>query len=250
MSETWTDAERDSYFAPEDGDYEEVSPPVTDDNYEEEYVTEDDSDYSILDAPDYALFIKHKRTERGQEYEKRVASMLKAMALTAFRNGQMADGCAILHYGPSFAKKAGDLTDISPATAKAIDLLTTPDNPWVGFAAVGVPLLLQFFRNHEAEATTVKKTWREVRAERKRMKAEGLIPPKREGRPFTLRIGKRSLFTVRVKFPTPKLVFYAFQSQTKHPRVLTDRVLSDPKLVRALEKEGITVIKKRNVPDA
>lgn len=248
MTENWTEAEKDRYFAPGDSAYNDLSSPF-DDETRDEYSTQ--SEFTLFDAPDYALFIRHTRTERGKEYEQKVASMLKAAALGAFKSGNIHDGCAIVHYGPSFAKKCGDLTDVSQGAAKAIDLLTTPDNPWVMFAAISVPFIMQLFRNHEQEARIVKKTWREERAERKRMKAEGLTSPReKNGKPFTVRLPFGRSFTVHVHIPTPRVILRVFYAQTKNPADLTTQVLSDTRLIKALEKEGIQFIKKRNPSDA
>jgi len=240
MTDQWTEAEKDAYFAPGMDDSSESQPnPPIDDDTQSEYT-------ALFDAPDYALFIKHEQTPRGKEYEQKVASLLKAAALGGFKTGNVADACTILHYGPAFAKRCGDLTDISNGAAKAIDIITAPDNPWALFAITAIPFALQFFRNHEAEARIVKKTWREARAERKRAKAAGETPPKREGRPVTIRLPFGRKLTVRVKLPTPAVFIKVFQAQTHEPRDLTNHVLSDPKLQKALAKQGIVFVMKRN----
>lgn len=239
----WTEAERDSFFDPEadtdaymsDNDDYATPPPDDDDdesarNYE-----------SIFEAPDYAMFIKHEQTARGKEYEDKVKSMLKAVALTAFRNGNVVDGATVLHFGSSFAKAAGDLTDTSDNAAKAIDLLTAPDNPWVAFLAIGVPFAMQFFRNHEREAEVIGKTFKQRRQERKRAKAEGLTPPKeKQGTPITVGRG-RFKFTFRLHVPSPGIVLNVFRSQTHDPRQLAHDILSDEKLRKALAKQGIVI---------
>ena len=244
MTDTWTEADKDSFFDPE-ADTDEYA--TDNDNYA--YPPDDDTDTrnyeSIFEAPDYAMFVKHDQTARGKEYEDKVKSMLKAVALTAFRNGQVVDGATVLHYGSSFAKAAGDLTDTSDSAAKAIDILTAPDNPWIAFAAIGIPFALQFFRNHEREAQVIGKTFKQRRQERKRMKMEGLTPPKKEGTPITVGRG-RFKFTFRVHMPSPSMVLNVFRSQTHDPRQLAHDILSDEKLRKALAKQGITIKVQRN----
>jgi hypothetical protein len=245
VTDTWTEADADKFFVPDGADAYDTdddgysgTPPDDDDqrNYE-----------SIFEAPDYAMFIKHVQTPRGKEYEDKVKSMLKAVALTAFRNGAVVDGATVLHYGTTFAKAAGDLTDTSDGVAKAIDILTAPDNPWFAFAAVAIPFGMQFFRNHEREAEGISKTFRQRRQERKRMKAEGLTPPKAEktGTPITIGRG-RFKFTVRLHMPSPAVVLNVFRSQTHDPKQLAHDILSDEKLRKALAKQGIVIKVQRN----
>ena len=244
VTETWTETDKDRYFDP-DGTDEYAT---DNDNYASP--PDDDADTrnyeSIFEAPDYAMFVKHDQTARGKEYEEKVKSMLKAVSLTAFRNGNVIDGATVLHYGSSFAKAAGDLTDTSDGAAKAIDILTAPDNPWIAFAAVAIPFGLQFFRNHEREAEVIGKSFRQRRQERKRMKAEGLTPPKEKtGTPITIGRG-RFKFTVRMHVPSPAVVLNVFRSQTHDPRQLAHDILSDEKLRKALAKQGITIKVQRN----
>lgn len=239
MTDTWTETDRDDYFSPEgfvdDDDYS--APPPNDDN--RSYST-------IFDAPDYASFVKKDQTAKSKEYEQKVASMLKALALGAFKSGDIPDGAAILHHGKSFSKAAGDLTDVSEKAQHAIDILTAPDNPWFVFATMALPFAMQIARNHEKTAAQVRVGWREARRERKRMKAEGLLPPKSEGTPITIKgpFGKK--FTFRVRLGKPLFILNVFRSQTKDPVDLVTEVMSDEKLRKALAKEGITVTVRRN----
>lgn len=247
MTDTWTENERDAYFDP-DADTDAFA--SENDNYAFGPDDNDEGDQrnyeSLFEAPDYATFVKHDQTARGKEYEEKVKSMLKAVSLAAFRNGNVVDGATILHFGSSFAKAAGDLTDTSDGAAKAIDLLTAPDNPWVAFLMVGAPFALQFFRNHEREAEVIGKTWKQRRQERKRMKTEGLTPPPKEkGTPVTIGRG-RFKFTVHMRMPSPTAVLNVFRAQTHDPRQLAHDILSDEKLRKALAKQGITIKVQRN----
>jgi hypothetical protein len=241
VTDQWTDTEKDAYFAPDGAD------EFTTDNDAYAFPPDDSEDddrttnyESLFEAPDYATFIKHEQTARGKEYEEKVKSMLKGISLAAFRNGNVVDGATILHYGSTFAKAAGDLTDTSDGAAKAIDLLTMPDNAWVAFLTVGVPFAMQFFRNHEREAEVIGKTWKQRRQERKRMKEEGLTPPKDRGTPVTIGRG-RFKFTVRMHVPSPAAILNVFRSQTHDPRQLANDILSDEKLRKALAKQGIVI---------
>lgn len=241
MTDTWTEAEKDAYFNPDGVESESWETPP-DDDMPRDYDT-------IFDAPDYATFVKKEQTQRSKEYERKIASMLKMIALHSFSTGNVADGATVLHYGPKFAKSAGDLTDVSDGAARAIDLMTAPDNPWVAFALLAIPFGLQFIRNHESEAEQVRKTWKQARAERKRAKREGLTPPKRQGVPLTIRgpFGKK--LTFRLPVPRPSVIAGVFRHQTHDPGDLAAYVLSDEKLVRALQKQGIRVTVRRE-PDA
>lgn len=245
VTDTWTETEKDAYFDP-DTDTDAFA--TENDDYA--LGPDDDGDQrdyeSIFESPDYATFVKHEQTARGKEYEQKIKSMLKTASLAAFRNGNVVDGATILHFGPSFAKAAGDLTDVSDNAAKAIDLLTAPDNPWVAFLLIGTPFALQFFRNHEREAEIIGMTWKQRRQERKRMKAEGLTPPQREkGTPVTIGRG-RFKFTVRLRMPSPAMFLNVFRAQTHDPRQLAHDILSDEKLRKALAKQGITIKVQRN----
>ena len=238
MSDTWTETDRDAYFQPDgyvnDDDY--AAPP-----------SDDNRTYStIFDAPDYASFIKKDQTAKSKEYEQKVASMLKALSLGAFKSGNIPDGAAILHHGKSFSKAAGDLTDVSDKAQHAIDILTAPDNPWFVFVTMAMPFFMQLARNHEREAAQVRMGWKESRRERKRAKAEGLLPPKPQGTPITFKgpFGKK--FTFHVRLGKPLFLLNVFRAQTKDPVDLVTEVMSDEKLRKALAKEGITVTVRRN----
>lgn len=238
MTDQWTDAEKEQFFAPgmDDSEYQ---PPPPDEDTTEEYT-------SLFDAPDYATFVKPEQTKRSKDYEQKVKSVLKATALAAFRNGYVADGATILHYGPSFAKTCGDLTDVSDGAAKAIDMITTPDNPWVVFAFAAIPFAFQFVRNHEQTAEQVQQGWRAARKERKAAKARGEIPLKREGTPIQIKLPFGKQFTIRVHLPRPASFVKAFHAQTHDPRTLTHHVLSDVKLRRVLEEQGIKFMVRRD----
>jgi hypothetical protein len=232
MTDTWSEAEADRFFAPGDDD----TPPRDDDQ------PHTDNDYeAVFGAPDYASWVKVERTQRAREYEKKTNSVLKALTLAAFRNGQLADGATLVHHGPNFSRTLGDLTDVSDNAAKMIDVLTAPDNPWIIFTVTALPFALQFLRNHEREAQNVQKTWKQARAERKRAKREGTLPP-REGTPITVKGPFGRKFTFHVHFPRPSAFLLAFKAQTREPVDLAREVLSDEGLRRALDKHGIKIV--------
>lgn len=234
MTDTWTEADKESYFAP-DGF-------VNDDDYSAPPPNDNTRSYNtIFDAPDYAAFVKHEQTNTAREYEEKVASMLKALALGAFKNGDIVDGATILHYGKPFAKTAGDLTDVSNGARRAIDLLTAPDNPWVVFVTTALPFAMQMMRNHEQTGSAVAKGWREARKERKRLKQEGRLPPKSEGTPITIKGPFGRKLTFRIHLPRAAKVWNFFRAQTRDPVDLVTDVMSDEKLRKALAKQGIVV---------
>lgn len=220
------------YDGPSEGDY-----------VRDEYTT---APFSLLDAPDYANFLRHPQSAQGKEYEERMRSMLKAAALTMFKNGQPLDGATILHYGPGFARKTGDLTDISDSARKAIDLLTAPDNPWFAFVIAGMPFAMQFFRNHEREAAEIGRQVRKTRAERKEYRrkvrtGELPPPPPRRAKGITIKGPFGRTFTVRIPIPKPTALLNLVRTQTHDPVDLATKVLSDPKVQKILAKEGIVI---------
>jgi hypothetical protein len=228
---------------PSEDDYHISDGPSEDDHMRDEYTAQS---FSLFDAPDYAQFIRHQQTSRGAEYQKKVESMLKAAALTCFRNGDAVDGATILHYGPSFAHKAGDLTDVSDNARRAIDMLTAPDNPWVMFAIAALPFGMQLFRNHEAEASAAAKQVKQTRAEKREYKrrvrtGELPPPPPRKVKGITIHGPFGRKFTVRIPVPRPAVLINLLRSQTHEPAELATKVLSDPKLQKALAKQGIII---------
>lgn len=233
MSEQWTESEREAFFAPGMEDGEEFAVPPEDDGGE--YT-------SLFGAPDFASFIKRDQTAQSKEYEKKVASMLKALSLGSFKNENAVDGATFLYYGPKFARAAGDLTDVSDKAAKAIDLLTAPDTPAFMFAAIAVPFVLQLFRNHQTQVEQVSKSWRQQRKERKAAKARGEQAPRSEGIPLTFKGPFGRKFTFHL--PKPSGIFNFFAAQTHDPKDLANEVLSDDKLRRILAKEGIIFVRR------
>lgn len=233
MTDTWTEAEAEAYFRPDDDKYESDYPegePHTDTNYE-----------AVFGAPDYASWVKVERTSRAREYEQKLNSILKMATLGALRNGNLADGATLIHHGPNFTRTLGDVTDVSDSAAKFIDVLTAPDSPWVFFFMAAIPFGMQLLRNHEREAKQVSKTWKQARAERKRAKKEGLTAPP-TGTPITVKGPFGRKFTFRVHFPRPSAFLGMFRAQTQEPASLTRDVFSDEKLRRALAKHDIQII--------
>lgn len=247
----WTEQEQEEYFSPDAG-FGSILADLGQ-SYQEAEVPQDSegTEYTALfDAPDYASFIKVDQTARSKDYEKKVGSILKAGALTGFRSGQVADAATILHFGPNFAKATGDLTDVSPRVARTLDMITTPDSPWFAFATVATPMVLQFFRNHEADTEFVGKTWREARRARKEAKRNGVTQPvaDKRGHPVKIKLPFGRSITLRVSLPRPAVIGAALRSQTHDPAELTAKVLTDDKLLRQLKKQGIHITVRKDVP--
>lgn len=252
MTDTWTETDRDNYFDPgtgeESADDNYASPPPPLDS--PEYVASDADKFTLFDAPDYVMLLKHARTARGREYGQKVASIMKMGALGALHSGNLVDGCTILEYGPKFAEKCGDLTDVSDNAARAIDMLTAPDNPWIAFAIIGTPFMLQLLRNHEAQAIEasgiMRKTWRQRRAEKRQRKNGELPQVERKGKPLTVRLPFGRSITLYVPWPGAHTFHRIVRMGTNEPTAVVEKVLSSEKLVKHLEKEGIVIMRKRD----
>jgi len=222
-----TDEEQHDYFNP-DGKFE-APDGETPDNV-------------IIGAPDYASFVKGTRSTTAREYEKKVQSVLKSGLMHSLGTGNLPDAAVYLHFGPNFASTAGDLADKDERVAKAIDMITAPDNPYVAFGIAAVALLGQFARNHEDTLRAVPAAVKEGRRERKARKvaerANGIEPSKVNIR---LPFGRTVSFAFGIKFGSIKNVGKLLRFQTREPVELVNTVFTDEKLLKALSKEGIVI---------
>jgi hypothetical protein len=201
----------------------------------------------ILGAPDFTSLVKRRKTNRSREYERKAASALKTVALGSIQAGNFPDAAAVLWHGPGAATAIGDLADADDRARAAIDMLTSPNSPWLVFAMTVTPLIAQILRNHEKEVREVPAKLnlsRKARAERKAAKtAAETAPPT-----FTLRLLGRKI-PVRLKF-RPRFAsafFTGIRSQSHHPDQLTAQVFTDPELLAALDKMGIQL--RQKAPD-
>jgi hypothetical protein len=196
-------------------------------------------DYSALfDSPDFTALVRPAQTAKAKEYSGMVKSMLKAGVVGAINIGDFPDAAAFLHYGPAFADASGQLADADARAAKAIEILTAPGNPYVMFVVTALPLLSQLFRNHEDVLTDLPNT---VKNARKRKLA--MATAKKAEKPrFTIRVLGRE-FPIRFRGPKIGKVFSVLKAQTRDPGHLTAEVFTDPRVIRALQKQGIVLVR-------
>jgi hypothetical protein len=190
---------------------------------------------SIFDAPDYTQIVKTVQTAKSREYAIKVKSVLKSGVIGALNINDFPDAAAILAYGPGFADAAGQLAEASPRAERAIEIITSPSNVYVTFALTALPFFAQIVRNHEPQLKELPNVRRNARLRRKAMSdAKKAEPPR-----FTIRLfGKEWPIRFRSRFK-PSKVLALFKTQTQEPESLTINVFSDPKVIKALEKQGI-----------
>jgi hypothetical protein len=200
---------------------------------------------TIFTAPDYASLINARQSNKAREYTKRVNSVLKALTVSSVNAGDLPDAAALLHHGPPFAHAAGQLADENKWAASAIDMVTTPSSPVVMFTLTGIALVSQVLRNHEAQIKEIPNARKRAKAEKKARATTAKVSPPR----FTVKAFGRQWpvrFTSRVKLSK---LLSGFRAQTVEPDALTFRVFSDQRLLAALEKQGIRLV-KRDAPTA
>jgi hypothetical protein len=194
----------------------------------------------ILEAPDFATFIKRTKNARVREYEKRTASAFKAIALGAMQADDFPDAAAILWYGPAIATATGHVADTSERARHLLDIVTAPNSPWVALAASLVPLVAQLARNHEPALEELPKRFamgRKAREARKqaRVKEAEKTPPR-----FTIKIGRWQK-PVRFQFSPWRLMSTGIKAQTVDPTVVTSRVFTNEDLLHELRRIGFNI---------
>lgn len=217
--------------------------PGTDDD-EPEYTANGSAEYTdfrlILNAPDFATFIKRTKNARVREYEKRTASALKALALSAMQANDFPDAAAVLWYGPAIATATGHVADTSPRARAMLDVITAPNSPWVALAASLIPLVAQVARNHEPaleELPSKLSMSRKARTARKQARAQAAeeTPPR-----FTIKIGKRRI-PIRFQVNPWRMFTAGVKAQTVDPVVVTSRVFTDEALLAELRRLGFNI---------
>ena len=225
---------------------------MTDTSYERDYFDptgngeapprERETEHVILDAPNFSAFVKTTRTTRSREYEKKVNSVLKTVFFASLNNQQLPDAATILDRGPAFALAAGNLADHDERVARALDMLTAPDNPYVVALITGIGLIGQLARNHEQELSNIPDAVRQTRRERKARRAAGANAVNNRHRvQIKLPLGRSVSFAVRFKFRSFRHIGKIFRVQTQEPIAVVNRVFSDQKLLDALAKQGIVI---------
>lgn len=199
--------------------------------------TEESTDWSqLFSAPDLSQFVRKPKTEVSREYERKTQALLKAGLVTAVNAQQFPDAAAFLYHGPGIAAAAGTLAEADERARRAIDLITSPANPYAMFLMSALPLFAQLMRNHETE---IKQTRETRRAQRKARKAGDLPPPDAQAR-IKLPFGRSIPVRFRFKFSASKLLS-GFRTQTQPPEKLAYMVFADEKVVNELRKQGIVL---------
>jgi hypothetical protein len=222
--------------------FTEVGPDAGEDIPTDDYPNghEDMPDWeSLWNAPDYASLITTRQSRIAREYTIKCNSILKALALASINAGDFPDAAALLHHGPPWTHATGQLADESDTVKRTIDLITSPSSPVVMFAITSIALVAQIMRNHETQIKQIPETRKQARLQRKAMAGARKAEPPR----FTIKVlGRQWPIRFRTRIKLSKF-FAGFRAQTVEPQDLTIRVFSDPKLLAALEKQGIKLVK-------
>jgi len=200
----------------------------------------------LVEAPDYAQIVKTVQTAKAREYSLKVKSMIKSGVVGAINVNDFPDAAALLAYGPGFADAAGQLADADKRAERALEILTSPNSPWLTFALTSMALASQIFRNHEDAIKEIPNARRNARLRRKAMaNAKKAEPPR-----FTIRFfGREWPVRFRSRFKLSKLTA-TFTSQSQDPETLTLNVFSDPKVIQQLSKMGVRIIQSDTPPKA
>jgi hypothetical protein len=218
-----------------------MSTPTVDDLREsDEFVPpppESDNGEAIkfLDA-DIGQFIKRPRTATAREYEMKTRAALNTVLRFCVQNtNTVPDAATIIAYGDDFAAAVGDVADISKPIQHGIDVILSPESPWLALAIAGIPMASQLIRNHQTQIAAAQSNFknRPDKTARKAQRAEN-----KANRPRVhFKLGKREIsFSVPVK-----LKFGFLMSQTVEPKKLADGVFNNEQVVKALKKRGINV---------
>lgn len=194
---------------------------------------------SILDAPDYTDFVRRPKTAAAREYEKKVASGLKAGMVASINSGNLADAATLIHFGPGFAAAAGDYAASDERAAKMIDMITTPASPALMFIMAAAPLISQFARNHEDAIKDIPQARQRWRTRKKDRPAESSDAPRIDFRIPV--IGRHVSFKMKMRFKVFRGLLSGFSKTTYPPDTLMVKVFSDEKLRTALHKQGFDI---------
>lgn len=189
-------------------------------------------DTSFFDSPNFADFVKRTKTAVARDYEKRVASLVKTIAFGRMQSpGGLPDAAALIYNGANFSAASGMLAAEDKYAAKMIDIITSPENPYVVFAIAAIPMVAQLMRNHEADLQGATAKVKMTRAQRK---AHAAAHPKPVAE-LTIPILKKK---IRVKVPF-RIKLTMLRSQSVDPGTLVNVVFSDVKVRRELRKQGV-----------
>lgn len=186
---------------------------------------------------DIGDFLKRPKTAVAREYEGKAAAALNsALRFTAAKPSTLPDAAAIIAYGDGLAAATGELAEHNAKTRRAIDLILTPESPYLAFLIAALPLTAQLFRNHETTLQSVPTQFgKENRARRKAIRAA-----RRQASPgVTLKI---PLLRKQIRIPFALKVNLGFlRAGTLDPDALSAAVFSNEQVTKALRKRGIEV---------
>jgi hypothetical protein len=223
-----------------------MTTPTADDIRESDIFTPDDEQstngndpsFKFMDA-DIGEFIKRPKTATAREYEKKTEAALNTIMRFCAQNPRtVADAATLIAYGDNFASAVGEVAEINKQTRRMIDLVLSPESPWLALAVAGIPMVTQLMRNHEAGIQRIPEAVknRPSKEQRKASKAEA-----KANRPkVTFKLFKRE---IRLSIPF-RIKFGYFMSQTVEPELITRNVFSNPDVVKAIKKRGIDVAYK------
>lgn len=190
-------------------------------------------DLSFLDSPDFADFMRRPKTATARDYEKRTASALKTVMMGLLQNpSSVPDAANIIYHGTNVSAAAGMLADADKRAARFLDIITTPENPYILFAVAMVPFISQFVRNHEGTIESAPARFKQ----RRKLKKEGKLPPSPAATITIPVIKKKIKVPFRLHFRLS-----VFRSQSLPPEEITQRVFSDDKVRRELRKLGVRI---------
>jgi hypothetical protein len=201
---------------------------------------------AIFGAPDYAEIVGKKQTGKSRTYERKVQSVEKALVIGSLKRNNFPDAAAILKNGPAFARAVGDAAAENKRVAGYVDMITAPDNPMVVLAIASIGLLGQLVRNHQPQIEAVRDEVRVGWKRRRELRKSG-VKLVNEKEPiatstFKLPFRKRPI-TIKWRFKLPLVGVFSkgIMGASIDPAVLSYTVFSDPDVLVALEKQGITV---------
>jgi hypothetical protein len=220
-----------------------VTTPTADDLHESDIFTPPSPSHDNGDSPslkfidaDIGEFIKRPKTAVAREYEKKTQSALNTVMRFCAQNPKLVpDAAAIIAYGDDFAAAVGEVSEINKRTRQMIDIVLSPESPWLALAIAGIPLMTQLLRNHETNVSSIGEAVknRPSKDERKAARAEA-----KASRPKA----KIKLFKREITISLPVRVKFGFlMSQTVEPDALAKAVFSNEQVVKALKKRGINV---------
>jgi hypothetical protein len=231
LSENLTDSERQDFFNP--GGTNGDSPQ------------DDSASYSydaLFSAPDYSVLIKGRRSAGAREYETKVKSVMKSLAVGSLRNGQVADSATFFRFGPGFSSATGDVCAVNDRAKKIVDMVTAPDNPYVALGMIAVPMIVQLMRNHEKQLDMIPEVRKEAKRRRKERRQE---EDKRRTATVHIPFMRREIkIRVGLRFNPFKGTRMALWASSKPPQELVQQVFSDQKLRDALAKQGIEIVQQ------